>query len=97
LLTAGLYFLDKNLTGRLNKLHINPTQTIWLLTTTILLGILDRCFYPITKNTIGHDHLDLMHQFGEIFVISQYTFPFILSACFLVLFFKYYRDNVKIG
>jgi len=97
LLTAGLYFLDKNLTGRLNKLHINPTQTIWLLTTTILLGILDRCFYPITRNTIGRDHLDLMRQFGEIFVISQYTFPFILGACFLVLFFKYYRDNVRIG
>jgi len=97
LLTAGLYFLDKNLTGRLNKLHINPTQTIWLLTTTILLGILDRCFYPITRNTIGRDHLDLMRQFGEIFVISQYTFPFILGACFLVLFYKYYRDNVRIG
>jgi hypothetical protein len=97
LLTSGLYFLDKNLTGRLNKLHINPTQTIWLLTTTILLGILDRCFYPITRNTIGHDHLDLMRQFEEIFIISRYTFPFILGACFLMLFYKYYRDNVKIG
>lgn len=97
LLTAGLYFLDKNLTSRLNKLHINPTQTIWLLTTTILLGIVDRCFYPLSRNTIERNSKELHDAFEHIFILSRYTFPFILGACFLVLFYKYYRDNVRIG
>lgn len=95
--TAGFYFLDKNIVQRLNRLHIKPVHTFWLLFATIFLAIVDRCLFPITRNLIGRDHIDLTNKFINIFVVSDYTFPFILCACFLVLFCKYYRDHVRIG
>lgn len=96
-LTAGLYFLDKHIVGRLNRVLIKPFNTFWLLFATILLAIVDRSILPIAKNTIGRNHIELMNKFFDIFITSDYTFPFILCACFLVLFYKYYRDHVRIG
>ncbi len=95
--TAGLYFLDKNIVHRLNRIHIKPVHTRLLLYVTIFLAIVDRYFSPLAKNAIGRNHINLIYKFLDIFIVSEYTFPFVLGACFLILFYKYYRDNVRIG
>ena len=96
-LTSALYFLDKNLVRRLKELHLKPAHTLWLLCATVFLAILDRCFLPIAAKTIRHSGISISQNYWNIFSTSDLSFPFVLSACFLVLFSKYYRDNIKIG
>jgi hypothetical protein len=93
--TASIYFLDSNVVKRLRNLKIKPRHTYILLVSTIFLAIIDRCFYPISRNTIG-GYFELKYKFLTIFSISNYTFPFILFLCFIVLFHKYYRQNVAL-
>lgn len=96
-LTAALYFLDKNLVSRLKRFHLKPAHTFWLLFATIFLAILDRCFFPIASKMIDRHGNLFNRKYWDIFTISDLSFPFILGACFLVLFSKYYRDNIRIG
>jgi len=94
-LTASLYIKDKNLVQRIKQIHFKPVHSLWILLATVVLAITDRCFYPLTQHEIGRDLL-LIYKLGYIFYISNYSFPFIIWTCFLVLFFKYYRDNIRI-
>ncbi len=96
LFTAGVYFLDKNIVQRIKRLHIKPLHTLWMLFATIFLAILYRCFLIISKYSISSD-FEMKTKLYKIFLYSDFTFPFILCACFLALFYKYYRDNVRIG
>ena len=93
--TASLYIKDKNLVKRIKQVHLKPIHTLLIFFATVVLSITDRCLYPLTQHAIGHD-LVLIYMFGYVFYFSNYSFPFILWACFLVLFFKYYRDNIRI-
>ena len=95
--TASLYFLDQNLVKRLKKLHLKPAHTLLLLFATIFLAILDRSFFPIAARMIRHSSAEISHKYWDIFTISDLSFPFILGACLLVLFSKYYRDNMNTG
>jgi len=97
LFTAALYFLDRNIVQRIKDLHIKPGHTLWLLISILFLAILDRCFFPIAVNMIGQRHSDLIYKYSDIFIVSDFCFPFVLGACFLILFSKYYRDHIKIG
>lgn len=97
LYTAALWFLDKNLVGRLKNLRIKPSHTSWLLAVTVMLGIIDRMFYPVGHRIIVRENSELYKLYAKIFMATDYTLPFLLSACFLVLFYKYYQDNVRIG
>lgn len=92
LFTAALYFLDKKVVDRLSKMSVRPVHTLWLLISTVLLAVADRCLNPVTKQLLG-SNTELKYRFLDIFSVAQYTFPFILGACFLVLFSKYYRKN----
>ena len=96
-LTTALYFLDKHLVSRLRDLHLRPVHTLWLLFATIFLAILDRCFLPIAARMIRHSGAEIIHKYWDIFIITDISFPFVLGACFLLLFSKYYRDNIRIG
>lgn len=92
--TASLYILDYNLVNRIKQIHVKPTHTYWIFLATIVLAITDRCFYPIVKNAVGQN-IAFRYKLGYIFYISDYSFPFIICFCFLLLFYKYYRDNIK--
>jgi len=94
--TAGLYFKDRNIVIWLNRVKLKLTFTCRLLSATIALAILDRCFNVISKTLIRSERHDLVYKFYDIFTVSEYTFPFVLFTCFLILFYKYYRDNIKI-
>lgn len=94
-LTVSLYILDKNLVQRIKQIILNPIHTLWIFLVTIVLAITDRCFYPITQNAIGQD-LVLISKLRSVFYISNYSFPFIILACFLILFYKYYRNNIRV-
>lgn len=93
--TASLYLLDKNIIQLVKRIHIKPKHPGWIFALTIIMATIDRCFYPIVRNAIGQDHT-LRNQIGQILYITEHSFPFILGTCFLILFYKYYRDNIRI-
>lgn len=94
--TASLYFLDTKLVQHIKRIHLNPKHVFWIFMTVVVLAITDRCFYPISRQSI-YQNREMLVKLNNIFYYSGYSFLFILSACFLVLFYKYYRDNIKIS
>lgn len=95
LLAVALYFLDKKVVRLINQHHIKPVHTLLLFLVTILFAFLDRLFLPISKNCLGYN-MALKYKLMNIIYVSDFTLPFILCACFLILFNKYYRDNIRI-
>jgi hypothetical protein len=93
---TSVYLLDMNVIQRFKRIIIKPVHTKWLLFATIFLALVDRCFSPISKNAIGYE-LALKFEFENIFNISQYSLLFVVGVCFLILFNKYYHNNIKIG
>jgi hypothetical protein len=94
--SANQYMLDQNLAQRIKKYHFKPIQLSWLFLATALLAIIDRILLPVMKRASGGD-IELKYRVLKIFLISEFTFPLTLSVCFLLLFYKYYTDHVKIG
>ena len=92
---TSVYLLDMNIIQWVKRINIKPVHTIWLLLATIFLALVDRYYFSITKNLIGHDLL-LREKLESIFFLTQYSLPFVTGASFLVLFYKYYRDNIRI-
>lgn len=93
--TAGLYFRDRNIVDWLNRRQLKPVHTRRLLYGTIFLATVDRCFFPIAKILIRAEGHGMVFDYIHIFNFCEYSFPFILGTCFLVLFYKYYRDHVQ--
>jgi len=96
-ITAGLIFREKNMLEWLNRRQLKPLHSRRLLYSTIFLAIVDRCFFPIARKLIRAEGPGLEFDYYNIFTVSEYSFPFILGSCFLVLFYKYYRDHVHTG
>jgi len=94
LFATSVYLLDMNVIQKLNRIIVKPVHIKWLLFTTAFLALVDRCFSPLSKNAIGHEVITL--EFENIFIISQYSLPFVIGICFLVLFNKYYQNNILI-
>ena len=84
-----------NVIQKLNRIIVKPVHTKWLLFVIAFLALVDRFFYPISRNAIGHE-LVITLEFENIFIISQYSLPFVIGICFLVLFNKYYQNNILI-
>jgi len=95
LLTVALYFLDEKVVRLIKRHQIKPVHTLFLFLATIFFAFLDRLFLPISKNCLGNN-MALKYKLMNIIYVSDFTLPFILCACFLFLFNKYYRDNIRI-
>jgi hypothetical protein len=91
--TVSLYIKDKNLVDRIKQIHINPVHSLWIFLATVILAIIDRCFYSLSKNSFRTD-FEMKTRLYKIFLYSNYSFPFIICTCLLLLFYKYYRDNI---
>ncbi len=93
---TSVYLLDMNTLQKFKRLIIKPIHTKWLLIATIFLAALELCFFPISRSAIGQD-IALKYKFENIFIISDHSLPLIAVICFLILFKKYFRNNVLIG
>lgn len=93
--STSVYLLDINIIQRVKRIKIKPVPALMLLLTTVVLAIVDRCFVPISRNAVGQE-LVLKYKFENIFIISQYCLPFVIGICFLILFNKYYNNNIRI-
>lgn len=93
---TSVYLLDMNTIQKIKRLIIKPNHTKWLLYATIFLATLDRCFFPISRNAMGQE-IALKYKFENIFIISDYSLPLVAVICFLILFNKYYHNNMLIG
>lgn len=99
-ITVSLYIYDDNLVQRIKRINFRPTHTRWLFWITFFLATVDRCFFPIYRNAAGlysEQNLVFRMKITKIFFYTNYSFPIVVCSCFLLLFYKYYRDHVKIG
>jgi hypothetical protein len=92
--TTSVYIRDKNMIELYQRIKIKPVIVRWLLFLTFFLALVDRCFYPLSRMTFSRDQ-EMITKLYHVFMYANYTFPMTISACFLVLFNKYYRENVK--
>lgn len=93
--TISIYIKDGNLMNELKKLSIRSFQIAILFFTTVFLAIIDYLFLPISRLSL-HNIIELKLEFNRIMQFSDLSFSFVLLLCFLVLFNKYYRENMKI-
>jgi len=92
LFIVSVYLLEKKTVSFLENIKIKPKQTIFLLLTTIILGITDTNLYPILKNLTGQDYTLRSHLI-HVFLYFDYSFPLIICISFIFLYFKYYRKT----
>jgi len=94
--SISLYLRDNNIVKIIKRLSFKPIHVKCIFLATIFFAFMDRCFYPISKFSIISDY-NMKIKLSEVFLYTSYSFPFIICACFLMLFSKYYRDNIQIG
>jgi hypothetical protein len=94
--TLSIYIKDVNLINKIERIKIEPLNTLLLFFSIIILAIIDRRFFSLSRNAFNNDPA-LLYHIESIFVFVNFTFPFLVSTCFLFLFTKYYRENMKIG
>ncbi len=92
--TLSIYIKDRNLIESLKRLNIKPYKMIVAFVITIFFSITNHFFLSIARDSIGHN-IEFMAKLRSILQISNLSFSFVISLCFLVLFNKYYRENVK--
>ena len=93
--TTSVYIKDHNLLNELKKLSVKAINLFWIFISTIFIAIVDRYMMISARATLKG-----IFELKEILLkITQYgdlCFSFVLLICFLILFNKYYRENMKI-
>lgn len=90
--TTSIYIKDKNLLPKLKKLNTRRFLVICL--GTIIFAVLDYVFLPISRLSLKNVPA-LKIKFNDIIQFSDLIFSLVISVCFLILFNKYYRENMK--
>jgi hypothetical protein len=93
---TSIYLSDIKLIERIKEIKIKPKHAFRIFLITLVSGILDRSIYPLSRMPFLDDKLNLISM-ERIFVTMRYSFPFLIFTCFLILFHKYYRENMRIG
>ena len=92
--TTSLLIRDFGLIQTLKKIKIKPVFSVLIFITTIIFAFIERYFLFFSRQLIGHVQ-PAYFDMERIFFVTQFTFPFLASVCFLVLYFKYYKENIK--
>ena len=90
LFLASIYFLENKTISFIENVKLKPKHTLVLLLITVVFGIADTCLLPIVKSVIGQNR-PLMSHLYEILRYFDFSFPFIICASFILLYFKYYK------
>ncbi len=90
--TTSLYIKDKDLLQKLKE--INSGKFYALFFTTILLGIIDNIFLPVSRMSL-RNITELKVKFNDVIIFSDLIFSIVISFCFFILFTKYYNENIK--
>jgi hypothetical protein len=93
--TTAIYFLDYHIVQLIERIHVRLKHTILVVVTTTIIAIIDGFLLPILKFPIRSD-FEMKLSLNKIYIYSDFTLPFVCDARFLVLFFNYYRENIKI-
>jgi hypothetical protein len=92
--TSSLFIRDFSLIQALKKIKIKPAYSVLIFITTIVLAFIERYFLFFSRQSIGDVQPSYFYM-ESIFQVIQFSFPLLVSVCFLVLFFKYYKENIK--
>ena len=90
--TTSLFIKDKNLIQKLRKIKLNQFYIIFFAT--IFLAITDYNLLSISRSSLGNIFA-LKVMLTDIIQFSELIFSLVISICFLMLFNKYYRENMK--
>jgi hypothetical protein len=92
--TTSIYLKDRNLIQGLKKLSFNPYRISMIIFASIFFIIVERIFFIIARNSLG-DVFELKMKLQSILQFSDLSFSFVILMCFLILFNKYYNENIK--
>lgn len=92
LLVVSIFLLEKKTVSFIENVNMKPRQSVFLLFTAIIFGIIDTCLYPIVKNLMGQD-FSLRSYFYHVFFYFDYSFPLLICVGFIILYFKYYKKT----
>ncbi len=93
--TTSVYIKDRNLLNELRKLNIKKNIIPWIFASDIVLAIIDRFTFPMAVTSLK-DVAELKMQFKNIMQYGDLCFSFVILMCFLILFSKYYKENMKV-
>ena len=93
--TVSFYFKDENF-YRLKKIRLKNLNFVRIGLLISLFAIIDRKFYPVSKNVL-HNNKELISSLWNLVNFSDLSFSLIMLIFLLILFNKYYKENLKIG
>lgn len=91
--TISIYIKDRDLIQKLKKINLNKFYIIFF--TTMILAIIDNNFLLISRGSLDNI-FELKVKFNDILQFSDLYFSLVISLCFVILFNKYYKENMKI-
>lgn len=92
LFLVSIFLLEKKTIHFVENVKMKPKQTMFLLLTAIFFAITDTCLYPVAKNLMGQD-FSLRSRLHHVLLYFDFSFPLIICAGFIFLYFKYYRKT----
>jgi len=92
LFTLSIYFFENRTIQLIERVKLRPKHAVYLLSTAIVLGILDTCLRPISKSMMRKVGF-IESRFYDINFYFDYSFPLLICSCFVFLFFKYFRKS----
>ena len=93
---TSLYIRDINLVKSLEKIKIKPLWMGLIFLATIFSAFIHRFCLIYCRNQVWNDRR-LYYTMENIFVSIEFSFPFIIAAGCMVLYYKYYKKMVKDG
>jgi len=92
--TISIYIKDRNILQELKKLSIKRFRFLILLLTTVILALTNYFFIIISRRSFGNI-FELKVKFNNILQFSDLSFSFVILVCFMALFNKYYKENMR--
>jgi hypothetical protein len=92
LFAISIYFLENRTLAFIESIKLRPKHIFLILISAIVFSIADSCLLPISKSIIRKGFL-IENQFYDTYFYFNYSFPLMISVCFVILYFKYFRKT----
>ena len=93
-LTILLYFYGKRIVTGIKKLNLKPRHTILLFACIFCIVVINLWFQNTIREIFNPD-IRTLTKYYATFGYSGYTFPLLMTICFLVLYKRYYSASGK--
>ncbi len=88
LFASSIFFMEKKTTSFIENLKLKPKTVIYLMLTTLSLGILDTCLLPVSKSLMKKGYY-IDNKFYDINFYFEYSFPILICISFIIIYLRY--------